>query len=385
MEYRRIGKTDMRASVIGLGTEHLDEKPYDVVEEVVNTALDNGVNILDVFMPGAEVRKNIGKALGSRRGDILIQGHLCSVDLNQQYDISRDLDTVKRYFDDLLTHLRTDYIDFGMLFFLDSPEDFDAVRDNGIVRYAEELKDNGVVRALGASSHNPAVAKNVVESGLIDLLMFSVNPAFDMMPETRDIETMLTGEMSTRVTTADPDRAALYRLCQSRQVAITTMKTYGAGKLLSAEHTPFVKPLTPEQCIHYALTRPGVVSVLPGCASRSEVLEAVGYLQAGDAEKDYAPVVAQFRDGSLGDFRGSCVYCNHCLPCPADINIAETNRYLDIALLTPDAIPPSVQHHYRALKKHGSDCFVCGNCEDRCPFAVPVIDNMKKAAALFGQ
>ena len=52
MEYRKIGKTEMSASVIGLGTEHLDNRPYETVEETIHAALDNGINIMDLFMPG---------------------------------------------------------------------------------------------------------------------------------------------------------------------------------------------------------------------------------------------------------------------------------------------------------------------------------------------
>ena len=81
MEYRRIGRTEMSASVIGLGTEHLDRKPPAVVEETIHAALDMGINMMDLFMPGEEVRRNIGRALAGRREKMLIQGHIGSVDL----------------------------------------------------------------------------------------------------------------------------------------------------------------------------------------------------------------------------------------------------------------------------------------------------------------
>jgi predicted aldo/keto reductase-like oxidoreductase len=80
--------------------------------------------------------------------------------------------------------------------------------------------------------------------------------------------------------------------------------------------------------------------------------------------------------------KGNCVYCNHCLPCPAEINIAAVNKYLDIALLDEKNIPPSVMSHYRNLERRGSDCTACGSCEERCPFSVQVVQNMKKAQAI---
>jgi predicted aldo/keto reductase-like oxidoreductase len=159
------------------------------------------------------------------------------------------------------------------------------------------------------------------------------------------------------------------------------MKTLGAGKLLSPAHTPFAKPMTVGQCIHYALTRPAVVSALIGCQSRAQVEEAVGYVNLTDAEKDYAAVVGGMRT----DFKGNCVYCSHCQPCPAEIDIANVNKYLDIAVLDESRVPPSIAQHYGALAHHGSDCVSCGSCEQRCPFGVPVIKNMERAAKLFGK
>lgn len=385
MQTRPVGNTGMHASIIGLGGEHLDNKPYDVVETVINAAIDNEINIMDVFMPGDEVRGNIGRALAGRRDKLLIQGAIGSVDLNQQYDMSRDLAVCKRYFEKLLRLLGTDYIDFGMLFFMDSHEDIDAMINNGVVEYAHQLKRAGTIRAIGASAHNPDTARRLVAEGMIDMLMFSINPAFDMMPDSADIAEMLDDGYAGKVTRVDPKRAELYRLCQSRGIGITVMKTLGAGKLLSADHSPFAQALTPAQCIHYALTRPAVASVLLGCKSREELEESVRYLTLCDAERDYVAAIRSFRGDSKGGFLGSCVYCNHCQPCPAAIDIASVNKYLDIARLNEKEIPPSVRQHYRALSAHGSNCVECGSCEGRCPFSVRVMANMRKAAELFGE
>lgn len=381
MNYRNLGKTGMSASVIGLGAEHLDGKPYAVVEETIQAALEHGINIMDVFMPGDEIRRNIGKALGSDRKRMIIQGHVGSVDLQQQYDISRDLDTCKRYFENLLDALETDYIDVGMLFFMDSDEALDQIYTNGIVDYVLGLKKQGVIRAIGASAHNPNTARKLAETGLIDLLMFSINPAFDMTPDGTDVLSTF-GELSKQQYVGiDPVRAELYRYCEQQQIAITVMKTLGGGRLLSAEHSPFKKPMCVAQCIHYALTRPGVVSTMIGCQSREHVAQAVSYLQASPEEKDYAQIISNYQ----GDFKGNCVYCNHCQPCPVGIDIAAVNKYLDISNVNPDHVPPSIAQHYRSLLAYGSDCIACGSCEDKCPFLVPVISNMERAAKLFGK
>jgi predicted aldo/keto reductase-like oxidoreductase len=382
MLYRTIGKTGISASVIGLGCEHLSGKPFSLVDEVLGTALDQGVNIIDCFMPGAEVRRNIGRVIRGRRDKVLIQGHIGSTDIHEQNDVSRDPAVCKQYFESLLADMGTDYIDFGMFFFVDTPADFSQVFESELLEYGRDLKRRGIVRALGASCHNSATARRIVETGEVDLIMFSVNPAFDMTPAESDIyelldDAKLKQNFKLRI---EPSRAALYRLCAEREVGITVMKTFCAGKLLSAEMSPFAGPMSAGQCIHYALTRPAVVSVLAGCKNRAEVLEAVGYLNLSDPERDYSALIENYQ----GDFRGNCMYCNHCLPCPSFIDVAAVTKYLDIAALQDAPVPPAAARHYRALDKHGSDCVACGSCEGRCPFSVPVIKNMRRAVELFG-
>lgn len=377
---RHIGKTGIEASIIGLGSEHLDNQNQKLADEVIGAAIDNGINIMDLFMPGKEVRTHIGNALEGRRDKMLIQGAIGSVDINEQYDISRDLNICKQYFEELLRCLKTDYIDFGMLFYLDSHEAIDAIYNNGIADYAMDLKKSGKVRAIGASTHNPDTAKRLVEDGIIEMLMFSINPAFDIMPDTTDdIMKMFAMDNLGRV---DAKRATLYCLCESKGVGITVMKALGAGKLLSVDHSPFNKAMTPAQCIHYALTRPAVSSVLVGCKSAYEVEEALKYLNASDLERDYSEAISSFKEDGKG-FKGSCVYCNHCLPCPAGINIASVHKYLDIAMLDEKNIPQDIVNAYQELEAQASGCIECGSCEERCPFSVQVIDNMRKASEIF--
>ena len=379
MDFREIGKTGREGSIIGIGCEHLDGKPYEQVKETVDAALENEINLFDVFMPGREVRENIAKALGGRRNRVMIQGHIGSTDIGQKYDISRDLPVVRRYFEELL-HIFGGYIDFGMMFFIDSEQDYSGVFNTGFADYVQRLKKQGDIGHIGFSSHNPEMAMRVIETGLPEMLLFSINLAFDLYPaETYVLNEMDHGLDSTAFRGIDPRRAALYKLCEQKGVGITVMKTLGAGKLLSAEHTPFRQPMTIAQCIHYALTRPAVASVLLGCQTSREVLDAIRYLDMSDNERDYTPVLGTLRN----DFRGNCVYCSHCQPCPAEIDIAAVNKYLDIARLDEGNIPPSIRSHYTGLAHGGGDCIGCGNCESRCPFGVSIIDNMAAAARVF--
>ena len=78
------------------------------------------------------------------------------------------------------------------------------------------------------------------------------------------------------------------------------------------------------------------------------------------------------------------MYCNHCLPCPAKIDIASVNKYLDLVEL--DKRPAdSVRQHYNSLGNTAKYCIECGACERRCPFDVTIVKRMKKAVDVFGK
>ena len=379
MRYRPLGRTGMMVSEIALGCEHFEGKDYDHIKGVFDEAFAQGINLFDMLNASPELRTHFAKAIGGKRDIAVIQGHIGSILKDGQYAMSNDFGQCKAAFEDMLVRLDTDYIDIGMLHFIDTDEDFNTVFNGELIEYAKELKAKGVIKAIGLDSHIPGIAKRAVETGLIDVVMFSINPAFDLLPGDIGIDDLFINEKheAVRQNHIDPDRMALYQLCERNGVGITVMKTYMAGQLLNAEQSPFGFALTPVQCIHYALTRPGVASAIIGCTTAAEIREAAAYNTASDSEKDFSAVFSKTFTA-----QGKCVYCNHCLPCPARIDIGLVNKYLDLAK-TAETIPPTVTAHYNALPNHAGDCTACGACQTRCPFGVAVMERMQEAKKCF--
>ena len=112
---------------------------------------------------------------------------------------------------------------------------------------------------IGMSSHNPKVAIKAAESGYVEMILFSINPAFDMLPASEDIDTMFAEEFDAGLKGTDSNRVRLYKVCEQNDVGITVMKGFAGGRLFGAKRSPFGVSLTPVQCIHYALTRPATV------------------------------------------------------------------------------------------------------------------------------
>ena len=377
---RRLGKTELQVSEIGFGGEWLERHPEEHSIELIRYASAKGINIIDCWMADPKSRNIIGEAIKDNRSEWIVQGHIGSVYKDGQYTKTRDMTYVPGAFEDLLTRLQTDYVDLGMIHFVDSEEEWDWIQTSDYLKYIMEQKAAGRVRHIGMSSHNPKVAIKAARSGYIEMILFSINPAFDMLPASEDINAMFVDEFDRSLKGIDPDRARLYMACEENDVGITVMKGFAGGRLFKPEASPFGVAMTPTHCIHYALTRPAVCSILCGYDTKEQIDQAVAYENATGEEKDYASVIA---GAPLHSYRGQCTYCGHCQPCPAGIDIAMVNKYDDLAAMQPET-PATLKAHYAELSAHASDCLHCESCESRCPFGVRISERMTATAERFG-
>lgn len=207
---------------------------------------------------------------------------------------------------------------------------------DGLLGMARRFREQGKVRFVGFSGHVAPIALKAVASGDIDVLLYPVN-----------------------LSDTGSDAGVLFNECVRRDVGLIAMKPSGGGKLLQKKTAGL--DVTPVQCLSFALAQPGVAAVLPGPRNVEELHGCLRALDAGDREKDYSVALKGLRP----DLKGACVYCNHCLPCPAGIDIGGTIRRWDVA---GEAVSAA------AL------CTACGGCVERCPFGVDVIEIMRKAA-----
>ncbi|MBR6029519.1 MAG: aldo/keto reductase [Clostridia bacterium] len=381
MQYRPLGKTGLMVSEIGFGGEWLERHEKSESVALMKYAHKLGVNIVDCWMPDPKSRDIIGEAIAEDRAGWMVQGHIGSTCQNGQYTRTRDAAQCRIAFEDLLARLKTDYIDLGMIHYVDQESDWELVSHPGpYLDYVMELKRQGKIRHIGLSTHNPVIAQKAAESGLVEMMLFSVNPAFDLMPPTEDIDDYFADQYAEGLGGVDPVRLEMYKVCEQRGVGLTCMKPYAGGRLFDEKRSPFGVALTPVQCIHYALTKPGVASVLCGYDTPEQVDAAVAYETAQDSAKDYASVLASAPRHTFTG--GECTYCGHCKPCPVDIDIAMVNKLYDLAVMQPE-VPASLRQHYASLTHHADECIGCRGCESRCPFGVPVAGRMIRTAELF--
>ncbi|MCH5165426.1 MAG: aldo/keto reductase [Clostridiales bacterium] len=366
MEYRKLPRGGEKICTLGLGTSSIHESAPDEIQAIIEKAIDSGINFFDLAAGSNRMFEPFGKSIKGKREKVYFQLHFGAVyKENGEYGWSRNLTEIKNTFEWEMKALGTDYVDFGFLHCIDEESDFKDVIDNGIFDYVKGLKDSGIVRHIGFSSHTPSVANMMLDTGIADIMMFSINPAYDLE----------CGDEYGIGTTVE--RAELLKRCEAEGIGISVMKPFHGGQLLSDETSPFKKALTRNQCIQYCLDRPAVITVVPGVRNMSDLTELLEYPTSASSERDYSLIGGFTPQAAVGN----CVYCNHCQPCPVGIDIGIVNKYYDLALVGDNM----AANHYDKLTVKADACIKCGHCDKRCPFKVKQQSKMKSIAEYFGK
>ena len=369
MEYTELGRTGLHASIIGIGTEHMRGLPRETVVATLRAAVERGVNYFDVIFAMPNYLEHMRAGFQGLRDRVLLAAHLGSTDRGGQYYKTRTAKRCEGSFVNVLRCLETGHVDVLWLHNFNVPQDWDRATRSGYLDLACRLRDEGKARFLGISGHYHGIMETAIESGLVDLIMVPINMFNHAMP----------------------GRGNLLDLCARQNIGVVAMKPFGGGRLLNKRGKQRVPKyqtsgeayqvripggVTPVQCLSYVLAQPGVTVALPGVKNEDELAAALHTLEAGEAERDFSGLLADF-----GRYiEGECTYCNHCLPCPVVIDIGPVNRLVDMAGwgLTAD-----LRAAYAALEVKASACTECGVCTKRCPFGVDVVPRIHQAVELF--
>ncbi|MCL1859492.1 MAG: aldo/keto reductase [Oscillospiraceae bacterium] len=384
MKYRKLGRTGLEVSEIGMGLEHLLPQKESIVIDTIKTAIKGGVNYFDClsgkdFAGDLETNDEyikLGKALDGLRDSVYIT-YLANANRS---DANNFLDGVKTGFECFLRELKTNYTDIFMIAFCDKPVEFERVTgDDSLLAYAKKLQSEKKVKFIGISTHSSDIAHKAIKSGDFDVLMYPVNPAFDVITNEEEYIANDLGKLWDAAYDYNSDnininntketkliRKNIYTECVKNNIGLIAMKPFGGGFLFRQDiNTGF----TPLNLISYVLTQNGVSSVILGCINPQQIEEILKYYECAGDELDFSKAMLNSR----WNIKGSCQYCNHCLPCNAHINIGQINRIID----------NKTADDYNNLDIKASECVKCGECEKRCPFDVKIMDRMDLAVSLF--
>ena len=343
MEHRNLGKAGLEVGVVGLGTEHL-ERNQETMAGVLGAAVDAGVSYVDLLYLEPDYWDAYGRLFRAYRDKLVLAAHWGS---GPEYD----LDFCRRTFASVLSRVGNDHVEVAMMTMIDDGERKGSAWREASLEVLHRYQEQGRVDLIGGSAHDPVIALQAVNSGLVDVLMFPLN----MIGQGNDKE------------------GALVEACVRHGVSLVAMKPYHGGTLLSIDGRP--TGITPSQCLGYVFSLP-VATAVPGPKTLAEWKATLRYAQASDEEKDYHPAL----DALYDRLAGHCVYCHHCLPCPEGIEVGWLLWCVDMA---HGGDVNEVRKWYAEYPVKASACVDCGICVERCPFGVDIMAKLREAVALF--
>ncbi len=384
MQYRNLGKTGIKISEIGMGLEHLLDKEENTVVDTIKAAVMGGVNYFDCLSLH-EYSESSGTNEGYVKLGKALEGLREKVHITFLAFVDKPLSYVRADFECYLQALNTSYTDIFICACCDKMVEFDKVTGNGgLLEYAKKLRAEGKVKYIGFSTHNTEIAHKVIKSGEFDVLMYPINPAFDVIDDEITYNSDILGNIwdkayeytSTGKSGVLP-RKSVYSACARQDIGLVGMKPFAGGFVLGVEKDA---GFTPINLVSYVLAQYGVSTVIPGCENPQQIEDILTFYTGSDDVRDYSEAVAKSR----WSIKGNCLYCNHCLPCPAHIDISQVNKLLN-CLDSDNSDVHFVFDKYSSLDVKASSCIKCGGCESRCPFDVPVIEKMERARKVFEQ
>ena len=366
MEYRILGKTGLKVSVVGVGGLGFtranlctpDRKGLPEIESIINRALDLGVNVFDTaYVYGGGIpEEGLGLVMKTRRKEAVI---LSRTHVYQQSD--NPVDTTLSL-ETSLKRLKTDVVDIYQLHDVSSLESFEKVTRLGIYDALKTAKKQGKVRFIGFSTHGGfEVAKKMIETGDVDVLTVSYN-ILHRKRSAGDRENLReTGEK-------------LFPFAKKFNIGITVMKPLGGSSLICQDAEG--KSLSAVKLIRYIVQNPYIHTVTPGIDNMSQLEEDV---KAGDQSFALTTQdIKEIEDEANKWGKEFCRQCGYCKPCTQDINIPAVLKNLMEWRRTKHE---KVRESYNNLKVKASACTACKVCEERCPYHLPISDMMAEASS----
>lgn len=369
MEKRKMEKLGIETSLLGFGCMRFPTTSEGKIDEqraqaMLDKAIAEGVNYIDTAYPyhNGESEPFVGKALKKYdRSSFYLATKLPLWSVNS-------IDDAKRIFEDQLSRLQTDYVDFYLLHAVNK-ERWDVMVKLGVVEYCEQLKKEGRIRYLGFSFHDSYEAfEEILNAREWDFCQIQLNYM--------DVE----------------EQAGMkgYRLAEEKGIPMVIMEPVKGGSLAAFADDIMEKFRAHDKeasAASYALrwvgSLPGVKVILSGMSNMEQVEDNLHTFAdfkplSAKEQQTIEEVVAVLNSR----VQNGCTGCRYCMPCPAGVNIpgcfAAWNTY-------------HMYQNYNVVKwrweneigekGQASNCIKCGKCEGKCPQKLSIRDDLAKVQA----
>lgn len=333
MQKIRLGKSEMAVTRIGFGGIPIQRLNEEESIRVVRVALDAGINWIDTAHGYSSSEERVGRAIkGYTRGELFIftKGP------------GRDPKTIREQIELSLKRLDISYIDLYQFHIVPSREVWGKMKENGTRETVRRLRDEGIIRHIGASAHTEEAALAVLEDREIEVLQYPFNFI------------------------VENEGKVILEKCRKRDIGFIAMKPFAGGVLGSAS-----------PCIRFLLQFEDLVTD-PGFERSAEVEEVAALSRENKPLSDQdRRIIHQLREELGSHF---CRRCGYCTPCAHGVQI--------IPLMTMDSIVKRFPMEFlksgwtREAAISAEKCSECGECEEKCPYQLPIMEQIRRGAEI---
>ena len=335
MNYRVLGKTELKISTLGFGGIPIQRIDAEGTKVLMHRLVEAGVNYIDTARGYTVSESYLGYALEGIRDQFVLATK----------SMARTREAMAADIETSLSNLRTDYIDLYQVHNPNPAQLEQVCSEGGALEALLEAKQAGKIGHIGLTAHSVAVFEKALDLPWVETIMFPYNIVENQGEE-------------------------LIGKCAEKNIGFIVMKPLAGGAIEDAT-----------LAIRYVCANPNISVVIPGMAEPAELEQNLA------AAADTSPLseeelagIEQVRKDLGTQF---CRRCNYCAPCAAGISIPSI--FLFDGYLSRYGLADWAKDRYATLPRKASDCIGCGVCEGRCPYNLPIRRMMKAAAAHFGE
>ncbi len=370
MKYRN-DKNGEPISILGFGCMRFTRKgpgiDIDKAEREILLALKAGVNYLDTayVYPGSEAC--VGEII--RRNDLREKVKIATK--LPQYLI-RSRAGLDRFFEEELSRLQTDYIDYYLMHMLTSLEAWTKLCELGIEDWIREKKESGQIRNIGFSFHGNTEA------------FLKILDAYDW--DFCQIQYNYMDEYS------QAGRQGL-KAAADKGIPVIIMEPLRGGKLVDLlpqkakdliREDPAGRSAA-ELAFRWLWDQKEVTCVLSGMNSLKMVKENCRIAcraKAGELTEEDFELYRKIKDAINEKIKVGCTGCGYCMPCPRGVDIPQAFRCYNEMYTENKGAGRREYAQVVGLRKEPafpSQCVECGRCEKHCPQHLNIIEELKNA------
>lgn len=361
MQYRKLGKTGLKVSVLAQGCMRFDPDQPELAAQIVDQAIAAGVNYFETTRGyiGGKCQHLTAPGLKGRSRGLIVSG-------KAGVDAETTADSYRKEIDLQMQILGVDTLEFFQVGWFSWEKMPLLARRGGALDALNKARDEGIISHIGFTGHDkPENFTRCIETGIFD----SVTLPYNMVNRNYAPTIQRAGELGVGVIAMCPV----------------------AGGMLAAP-SPQLRQLIPggaettaDAALRFVLSNPHVSSACSGMntlAMLRENLATVERFQGANAEdlRRMNAILDEFQ--TLGD--AFCTLCGYCMDCPQGVDIPGNFKIYNMARVY--GLRDWARARYDAMEagKRAGQCIQCGACEPKCPNHLPIMKQLNEVAETLG-